>query len=190
MTKWPAYASSTLYPGPGNGLRVLTAPFRGCPGPRAFDGAMPVRDQAVALLRVHPRLVPRGLTPHRVHLGQVPDPGADPGQVGRADSRGFRDLGHDDRRTEHVRLKLHEPAILDRAPVRLELPECLAGRRLLRSHCIDGLVSDGLERGARQVRASVPPREADDGPSRVGIPIGRTEPRKGRDEIDAVVAVE
>ena len=45
---------------------------------------------------------------------------------------------------------------------------------------VAGLVGDGLERGARQVRARGAAREADDRAARVRVPVGRAEARRRR----------
>jgi hypothetical protein len=47
------------------------------------------------------------------------------------------------------------------------------------------LVRDRLERGARQMGAGRPPREADQRAARVHVPVGRAEPHEGGHQIDA-----
>ena len=117
----------------------------------------------------------------------LPEPDGEPGRVGGAERGRFGDDGADDRDAEHVGLQLHQGVVDRRAAVHLEHFEADAGVLHHRVQDGAGLEADRFERGAREVRLRVEPRQPDDGAARVRPPVGREEPGEGGHEIDAAV---
>ncbi len=116
-----------------------------------------------------------------------PEPDAQTCQIRGPECRG---LGH--ARTHHghaeqVGLKLHQQIVDARAAVRAEFLEADPGVIFHYPEHVANLIRDSFERGTSDVELRRAPREADDDAARIGVPMRRTQPGKGRHEIHTTV---
>ncbi len=81
------------------------------------------------------------------------------------------DRRDDDRHTEHVGLKLHQPGVRCSRTICAELLQRNAQRSILREDRIAGLVRDRLKRGAREMGDRAPAGQTDNRAARVWIPV-------------------
>src|SRR5690348_11207842 len=86
-------AVATRYPRRRRGLRLLFAGLGRGPALGPIERPVPVRQEGLALVIAHRRLVARRLAPHLVDLVEAPAAGRDPGQVGSPERRRLGDLG-------------------------------------------------------------------------------------------------
>src|SRR5215203_5279413 len=154
-------------------------------------GLLPARVEPFSLLLVHLRLVAAPEPPAVLELLAIlPEPGRQPREVRRAQSRGLEGLRNLDRDAEDVGLELHHPPVCRGATVGSEGGD---GRPRVRLHRLDhvaGLVAHTLERRPCQVRPCAAARQADDGAPGVRVPVRRPEAHERRDEVHVVVGVE
>src|SRR3954453_12054404 len=85
-------------------LQASAALVRDHPASGPLQRPAPVRQQRLALVVAHVRLVAGRLGPQRPPVVLAPRPGRDARQVGGAEYRRVGDLGYDDRDADHVGL--------------------------------------------------------------------------------------
>src|SRR5262245_5757806 len=155
---------------------------------RAFERVLPARAQLADSCGRHRRLEAAIGSPLTCGcIAALPEPDGQSGKVRRTQRGRLGNLRADDRRTDQVRLELHQEIVPRRAAVHTQLGQPDAGVRLHGVEQIGRLKSDRLERGACDVAGAGAARQADDRPARVRIPVRRAEPRERWNEIHIAV---
>src|SRR4051794_17817772 len=134
-----------LFPGGVRGVALVLGPLGGPAG-----GLVPVGPEFV---------------------GVAPEVDGEAGGVGGAQGGGLGHHGAADGDAEDVGLDLHAQVVGGDAAVDLEDVQLDAGVGGHRLGDVAGLVADGFQGGAGQVRVGVVAGQADDGAARVGTPV-------------------
>src|SRR5581483_7947693 len=165
------------------GERALLRPLQ-----RAFHGALPAGVEAVALILAHLWLEGAVDSPvFRDLLRAVPETYGDTCEVGGTEGGGFGNLRTLDGHAQNVSLELHEQVIDDRAAIDAQSLKTDATVGCHGFEDLAGLVAHGLQRGAGDMAGGRAARQADDGATRIGVPVGRAEADEGGYEINATV---
>ena len=117
----------------------------------------------------------------------LPKTRGDPGQAGRSECRGFKDLRSFDRDAQDIRLELHEEIVLRSAAVDAQTFEIFTRVFFHHFKYVARLIGNGLQSGPRKMRALGPARDAKKGASGIRVPIGSSQADQSGYEINAFI---
>ena len=152
---------------------------------------MPALAFFTAPVRVPGRLEASVDSPLRSQLGRIgPKSDGQAGQVGGAQGRGFGDTRPHHRHPQEIGLHLHQQVVAAGAAIHPQLPQTDARILGHGAKHVGTLQGNRLQGGAGNVRRRGAARDAQQGATRMAIPVRRAQPGERRHQVDIAGVVD